>query len=272
MPLVVALWWALLDYASQHTDRGSIAGFDAETLAHLYQAPEDALIHIVDALRAKGLIDGDRIAKWDSRQPNREDDSAERTRQWRKRKADRELPAPPGPGHGDDVTPCDASVTHGDAARRAVTLDEMRGDEIRDASSPSARAREDAVRDFPVVAEAVPIGPDGDDPLARVLITVPSPRSYLAVMAEALAGAGGRKAIQPAELRAALTDYAANRPIPNLRLFRGYLRAASTAPPDESVRALDPIAQAERQLGRKLTIGERVYLRSSSSPVGRAVS
>src|SRR5690348_4819733 len=82
-----ALWWALMDYASQHEDRGSIAGFDTETIAVFFGVDEAVILRVLEAMREKGLITDDRLTAWEKRQPVREDNSTERVRAFRQRKA-----------------------------------------------------------------------------------------------------------------------------------------------------------------------------------------
>jgi hypothetical protein len=87
--MVSAVFWALLDYASQQEERGSVAGFDAETYAMWAGCDETDVIAIVNAMRAKGVItDGERLAAWEKRQPRREDDSSERVRRYRDKPKD----------------------------------------------------------------------------------------------------------------------------------------------------------------------------------------
>ena len=82
--MVSAVFWALLDYASQQEERGSIAGFDVETYSLWAGVEESDILNVLDAMRAKGIItDGDTLAAWDKRQPKREDGSAERVRRHR---------------------------------------------------------------------------------------------------------------------------------------------------------------------------------------------
>lgn len=108
---VAAIWWALLDYASQHEDRGSIAGFDRETLAEFYDLEEITIDAVVAALEQKGLLAGSRIASWSRRNPLREDDTAaERKRRQRERERQ--------------------AGSH--AASRDVTQGHDRGEEIRE--------------------------------------------------------------------------------------------------------------------------------------------
>lgn len=84
--IVAAVWWALLDHASQNTPRGSVAGFDTETLAAFWGFGEAEIVRIVAALRDKKLVGSDDIiTTWAKRQPKKEDGAAERARAWRER-------------------------------------------------------------------------------------------------------------------------------------------------------------------------------------------
>lgn len=123
---VIGTWWALLDYASQHADRGSIDGFDVETFALFAGLDEEHVSRVVTTLRDKGLIDGDRIAQWTKRQPKREDDgAADRQRRHRAEKAkNRENP----PSSGKGVTTNETLADDCHALSRNVTLDKNRED------------------------------------------------------------------------------------------------------------------------------------------------
>lgn len=84
--IVSAVAWALLDCASQHTDRGSVADFDAETYAAFSGFAEEDIAAVLAALREKNIIDQyDRLTSWDKRQPKREDSSTQRVRAFRER-------------------------------------------------------------------------------------------------------------------------------------------------------------------------------------------
>lgn len=127
---VIGTWWALLDYASQHSDRGSIDGFDTETFALFAGLDEEHVSRIVTTLRDKGLIDGLRIAQWSKRQPKREDDgAAERQRKHRanKPKNDGNPPSGKAPDVPESTTPGDCH-----APSRTVTPDT---DKIREEHS-----------------------------------------------------------------------------------------------------------------------------------------
>ena len=94
--IVSAVAWALMDYASQNDQRGSIEGFDVETYSAFSGFDEVHIEAIITALTDKGMISDNRLVAWEKRQPNREDDTAaERKRKQR----EREKPAP-----SDDVS------------------------------------------------------------------------------------------------------------------------------------------------------------------------
>src|SRR5690606_27485218 len=116
--LVAAVWWALEDYASQQTDRGSVEGFDVETLAVFYGWEESDIRSVVDALREKNLIsEANRLTNWEKRQPKREreDRSTDRVRRYREKKR--------------NETPSNANVTPGNAQIRE---DKRRVEETRE--------------------------------------------------------------------------------------------------------------------------------------------
>jgi hypothetical protein len=130
--VVAAVAWALFDRASSAEDRGSIAGFDPESLAHFFGFKPAQIEAIVAAMREKGVIAGDRIAAWEKRQPKQQRERApdpnvgERVRRSRERNrpADRtpeppeqldldcpsDPPAAPAPNVAlHHVTPCNAT-------------------------------------------------------------------------------------------------------------------------------------------------------------------
>ena len=77
--------WALLDHASQAENRGFVADFDFETYSALMGVEETESRSIYAAMEAKEIIVSGRIAKWEKRQPRREDSSAERMAKSRRR-------------------------------------------------------------------------------------------------------------------------------------------------------------------------------------------
>ncbi len=96
LPGVAAcFWWALEDYASQHEDRGSVAGFDVESFAAFSGFDEKQLCNAFQAFQNKGMIVDQRLKSWDKRQPKRDDNSTERVRAFRERQKRNETQAEP---------------------------------------------------------------------------------------------------------------------------------------------------------------------------------
>lgn len=112
--VVVAVWAALLECASQAEDRGSIEDFDAESMDAVLQIPDGACAAIVDALstgKRPRIVDG-RISNWEKRQEEPQDPTG-RERKRRQRERDKEVRERdkdngcPADGHGvtgDNVT------------------------------------------------------------------------------------------------------------------------------------------------------------------------
>lgn len=143
--VVSAVYWALLDYASQNEPRGSVEGFDTETYAEWAGWEESDVLAILDAFITKQAIIEGRITAWEKRQPKREDPTgAERQARYRdaQRNAsneDNEL--------SDDVTQSNATsrdVTQKNARLDKSTLDKNQRDE--GIARPPASA---PVTDFP---------------------------------------------------------------------------------------------------------------------------
>lgn len=113
--IVSAVWWALLDHASQALERGCVSDFDVETYAEFSGFSEDQIEAVLLALTDKGLILNGVLIAWDRRQPNREDVTAnDRQRQKRER---------------DKAKPDDVAQSH--AASRDVTTEKKRVEESR---------------------------------------------------------------------------------------------------------------------------------------------
>lgn len=99
--MVSAIAWALLDYASQHADRGSIEGFDPETYADYSGFDQAKVAGVIAAMEAKRFIVDNRLKSWDKRQPS-DTTQAERQARYRERlKAVRDAVSAP------TVTICD---------------------------------------------------------------------------------------------------------------------------------------------------------------------
>lgn len=114
---VVAVFLSLLDHASQQEDRGSVAGWDTEVAAMFLGIEEDDIHAILQAMRDKGVLTGERVTNWHKRQPKREreDDSTERVREYRERRkqtAEDGVSAVTAPRNAvkRHVTPCNAQI------------------------------------------------------------------------------------------------------------------------------------------------------------------
>ncbi len=85
--IVSAIGWALLDYASQQKERGSVKGFDPEEYAVYSGFSQDEITAVMRAMEDKGILKDGAFVNWEKRQPKREDDnSTERVREWREKK------------------------------------------------------------------------------------------------------------------------------------------------------------------------------------------
>tara|TARA_Y100000114_G_scaffold153717_1_gene174224 strand:+ start:2561 stop:3460 length:900 start_codon:yes stop_codon:yes gene_type:complete len=123
---VAGTWWALLDHASQHSERGRVDDFDVETFALFAGMEEEHVSRIVTTLCDKGMIVDGRIAQWGKRQPKREDETAtERKRRSRANKKENGGNPPTG---GKSDTPDASDENDGHAMSRNVTPDKNRGD------------------------------------------------------------------------------------------------------------------------------------------------
>lgn len=100
--VVLAVWCALLEFASQAEERGSIAAFDCESLDALLGLEDGVCAAVMQAFVRKGLVSGGRLTAWERRQPGREDeDAAERQRRRRQRLA--AVPPPAQAASPDDA-------------------------------------------------------------------------------------------------------------------------------------------------------------------------
>lgn len=131
---VIAVWACVLERASSVTagdagvtqgdrpvTRGDVVGFDCDDHDVLLGFADGKTAQIFAALVDRGLIEDQRIARWDERQPKREDSSKARTREWR----ERNRPAA-------KETTGDAPETHGDAPEKS------RGDKSKNPPNPPA--------------------------------------------------------------------------------------------------------------------------------------
>ena len=84
---IAAIWWALLDHASQAADRGSVATFDPEVTAIAFDYPVEDVRRVYETLCNTGLVsECFRLVSWERRQPKREGSSTDRVRKHRAEK------------------------------------------------------------------------------------------------------------------------------------------------------------------------------------------
>lgn len=142
--VVIAIWAALLECASQDDDRGSIGAFDPESVDALLQLDDGATQAVVDALssgKRPRITDG-HIVNWKKRQPAREDGSAERSREWRERKKQEKALCSENPNAGRTQT---ERTTN--AGRTQTNTDKIREEKRREeTNTQSSLENEDSAR------------------------------------------------------------------------------------------------------------------------------
>ena len=82
---VIAVWASMLECASQSNPRGSIEKYDLEDMSEALGIEANAIERIRTHMNNK-VFAGVFLLNWSTRQPKREDGSAERARAWRERK------------------------------------------------------------------------------------------------------------------------------------------------------------------------------------------
>lgn len=78
---VLAVWVALLDFASQNdNDRGSICGLDQDQIAAITDIKLSCVESIMNEFKRRGMVTSEgRLTAWDKRQPRRERDDSDST-------------------------------------------------------------------------------------------------------------------------------------------------------------------------------------------------
>lgn len=132
---VITVWAFVLEAASSDAERGTIGPLDFETLDFLLGADEGTAVRILDAMTARGLIEGSRIAQWDKRQPKRErEDLGAADRQRAKRERD----AAQVTNHAS-VTPCH-TTSRQEKPRGEESREEENSSSLRSEEKPRKRA------------------------------------------------------------------------------------------------------------------------------------
>ena len=81
---VMAVYIHLLVSASNADERGRTQA-NAEDIASALDMHENDVAAVLDAMQGR-VMEGDRLTGWEKRQPKREDNAADRAREWRERK------------------------------------------------------------------------------------------------------------------------------------------------------------------------------------------
>jgi hypothetical protein len=140
---VIAVWALILEQASANTERGLFGAIDCEATDFLLGADDGTTARILEAMQGRALVNGDRVTRWEERQPKRErtdPTAAERKREQRERDK-----ANSGSGAG---------VTSSHAMSHQVTpREEERREEKNNDDSASAAAGADVVVVDPDPAE-----------------------------------------------------------------------------------------------------------------------
>ncbi len=79
---VIAVYVHMMTCASNATERGRTEGWCDEDVATALDIDTDQVAAICQAMQGR-VLDGDRLAGWEKRQPLREDGSASRSKEWR---------------------------------------------------------------------------------------------------------------------------------------------------------------------------------------------
>lgn len=85
--VVISIWAALLEYASQSEDRGSVADFDPEEIDAVFGLDDGTCAAVIEAMTSKGIIEAGRIAKWSKRQFD--EANAEKVRRYKERQREK---------------------------------------------------------------------------------------------------------------------------------------------------------------------------------------
>lgn len=145
---VLAVWALILERSSASDNRGHPGALDMETVEEAFGLADGDAQRIYDAMVARGLIDAStgRIVRWGARQPKREDNSTERSRQHRERKRQASQDA--------------ASPDVGNAVQRTATRGNARGEEGREEEiGASIPAEHDPPASEPASSAPLPLSP-----------------------------------------------------------------------------------------------------------------
>lgn len=186
---VIAIWALVLEQASASTERGQFSDIDCEATDFLLGAEDGTTARILEAMQGRGLISGDRVTRWEDRQPKRErvDSTAtERKRAQRERERDSERDSDMD-GEKSDVTSCHAT-SHQVTPREEKSREELKTPHTPQGGQPGEQdespQRKAAVSLQTFLAECRKAGekpiPDGD-PVFAYADKVGLPHEFLAL-------------------------------------------------------------------------------------------
>ncbi len=131
---VQAVFLQLMVSASSNEEERGVTQCNAEDIASALDISTDAVESIQNAMQGR-VLNEKKLTGWEKRQPKREDSSADRVKAFRERQ----------------------SVTHCNAAKRGVTLEEKREEEKREEEIQNGKSHSEPVsRKKKAVAFAVP--------------------------------------------------------------------------------------------------------------------
>jgi hypothetical protein len=127
LPDVLAVWAYILEEASAADVRGEFS-IDAEAVDCMFGFEDGKTSSILSVMGARGILDGNRIASWDKRQPKKEDDTAT-DRKRRQRERENQEKSSVTSDESRNVTQCHADVTQcharGEESREEKNIDTL---------------------------------------------------------------------------------------------------------------------------------------------------
>jgi hypothetical protein len=118
---VIAVWALILEQASASTERGLYGSIDCDATDFLLGTDEGTTARILEAMQGRSLVDGERVTRWEERQPKRErvdTTAAERKRAQRERDSAND-------GDMSVVTPSH-TTSHQDTPREEKSREELK--------------------------------------------------------------------------------------------------------------------------------------------------
>lgn len=163
VPTVIAIWAALLEYASENEDRGSVADFDPEEIDAVFGLADGTCAAVIEAMTSKGIIEDGRIAKWSKRQFD--EANAEKVRRYKERqreKAEAEQ-------KNTDKTPIDTKETPRDTNKTPIDTPDTDTDTDTDSDTEQNKVK----RCIPLTGYVSSASPEDATPSAEVIPKMP---------------------------------------------------------------------------------------------------